>query len=126
MAKKRGVAEAEQMCNHAKGNVIRAKQILPAIPNIDLKNVRQLNFAMQLVFDNVVSDAIANRKIEANMRTVQEFKAEVVRGQDWVSSWLNGRIKADAARLDQEAKNAKLALDTYRRQLLTAELARSG
>jgi len=124
--KKRGVSEAEEMCNHAKANVIRAKQILPAIPYIELKNIQQLNFALGIVFDNVVSDAIANRKIEANMQTVQAFKAEVLQAQRWVNSWLNGRIKSDAARLDQEARAAKQALDSYRRNLLASELAKSG
>mmetsp|Transcript_21019 Transcript_21019/g.58285 ORF Transcript_21019/g.58285 Transcript_21019/m.58285 type:complete len:351 (+) Transcript_21019:958-2010(+) len=126
MMKKRGVSEAEEMCNHAKANVIRAKQILPAIPYIELKNIQQLNFALGIVFDNVVSDAIANRKIEANMQTVQAFKAEVLQAQRWVNSWLNGRIKSDAARLDQEARAAKQALDSYRRNLLASELAKSG
>ena len=122
MAKKRGVATAEELCNHAKDNVIRAKQILPAIPSINLAEIKQLNFALQVVFDNVVSDAIANRKIEANMQALGRFREQAEMAKAWVQGWLNGRIREDLARLEQESRRAQKELVDYRRSLLAKEL----
>eukprot|EP00951_Prasinocladus_malaysianus_P014350 scaffold109093_cov34-Prasinocladus_malaysianus.AAC.1 len=122
LAKKRGVATAEEMCEHAKANVIAAKQLIPAMPHVNLGEVKRLNFAMQLIFDNVVSDAIANRKIQANMQAMQEFKGQIAQGQHWVSGWLNGRIRHDLADLERREHEAKAELDRYRRELLSKEL----
>mmetsp|Transcript_9577 Transcript_9577/g.24302 ORF Transcript_9577/g.24302 Transcript_9577/m.24302 type:complete len:469 (+) Transcript_9577:88-1494(+) len=124
LAKKRNIAMAEELCNHAKANVIQAKTILPAIPNIKLAEIQQLRFALQLVFDNVVSDAIAGRKIQANIRQMQEFKQTIEEGRRWVHGWLSGRIDQDLAQLEGETKQSKAALDAHRRQLLAAEVAK--
>lgn len=124
MAKKRNIAMAEELCNHAKANVVHAKTILPSIPNINMAEIKRLNFALQVVFDNVVTDAIAGRKIQANIRQMEAFGGQIAEAQRWVRGWLGGRINQDLQRLEAETQQSKAALDAYRTQLLAAEVAK--
>ena len=99
--------------------IIKAAQIIPDMPRIDLKRVQALRGIgiIDIAFDNIATDLIARRKIQNALEMARTMAADVVYAEKWLEGWL-AKVKTDMAAIDQEYIAKKGALDNYRRQLM--------
>lgn len=90
------------------------------MPRIDLKKVQALRGigVIDIVFDNMVTDLIARRKVQDALQMAREMAADVVYAEKWLEGWMN-KVKVDMSAIDQEYIAKKRELDDYRRHLMT-------
>lgn len=124
IAKRAQSRQAAQLAHAACDSIMKARSIIPAIPNIDINRVRALRGLglLGLMFDNVAVDLIARQKVQSAMRTVAALIPEVVAADHWLEGWL-GRVRQDLSKTEQEYAAKKAELDACRRELMMNQVA---
>ena len=119
VAKRQQSRQGSELANAACDSIIKAAQIIPDMPRIDLKRVQALRGIgiIDIAFDNIATDLIARRKIQNALEMARTMAADVVYAEKWLEGWL-AKVKTDMAAIDQEYIAKKGALDNYRRQLM--------
>ena len=70
------------------------------------------------MFDSIVSDMVAKKKIQAALRQVQSMKQDALHAERWLEAWLSGRVREDLQATEQLYAAKKAELDAYRRDLM--------
>mmetsp|Transcript_6746 Transcript_6746/g.14892 ORF Transcript_6746/g.14892 Transcript_6746/m.14892 type:complete len:556 (-) Transcript_6746:180-1847(-) len=111
--------QATQLVAAGCGAIVRAKEIIPDMPRVELKNVKALQGIgfMDMVFDNMVSDMMARQKIRKAVGQVDGMLADIHHAERWLEGWLQ-KVEGDLRGLEQRYATTKQQLDGYRRSLM--------
>eukprot|EP01134_Creolimax_fragrantissima_P000799 CFRG0799T1 len=77
---------AKQAMCQAASMVDRARDFCPQIQPIDPNVIESMSAFVDIVFDNVLTDAIAGKKIRASMEKVVRSHKHLTEGQNWVNA----------------------------------------
>jgi hypothetical protein len=119
IAKRQQSRQGSELAHAACLSIVKASQIIPDMPRIDLKQVQALMGVgiIDIAFDNIVTDLIARKKVQDALEKTRQMAADVVYAEKWLEGWLN-KVRTDMAAIDQDYSAKKRTLDDYRRQLM--------
>ncbi|KAG2492572.1 hypothetical protein HYH03_009233 [Edaphochlamys debaryana] len=110
-----------QLCRVAADMAIRARSMVPDMPRVKVEKLQQLRMGfgmMDVVFDNIISDMIAARKIRDALAKVRDCLEDVAEGERWLRGWLQNRIDQDLRGLEAQLATRRSELHAHRTHLL--------
>jgi hypothetical protein len=121
--KRRAVEMAKQATAQAGALITEAIRIVPDVPRVDAAKIHNnLSVWGDIVFDNLVSDIRARRKIKESLENTIQMEQDCAFALRWMEVGIEKQYQPVFDRAFEQHSIAKASLDSYRRELIRQAL----